>query len=62
MDMCQFGVNLPICSEDRVLTRLFHSCMTLVTLKIKQRHESLIIPFLAVPIKYLCKLLRARRN
>ena len=41
--LCQKSVHIG--SEDRVLTRFFHSYMTLVTLKLGQGHKILIIPF-----------------
>ena len=44
MYLCQFGQNLAIGSEDMVLTRLFHSQMTLATLKIRSRSPNLFIP------------------
>ena len=46
MYLCQFCQKSGhIGLEERVLTRFFHSYMTLVTLKLGQGHKKLIIPF-----------------
>ena len=49
MFLCQFGQNLVIGSEDRLLTKLDPDDL--------ENHKKLILPFLLpVPIKYLCKI------